>query len=205
MAITADSIMRLSPLQRIGILLLAVVLIVVGYWQLLHRPQSRRIQAQESRLSDLIRERNIKRDVAKNLEQFRAELEGLSVQFKEALAKLPDKKEIPQILSSISNLGKEAGLEVLRFKPQAETAGDFYARVPLDLRFVGSYHNLGMFFYKVGKVPRIVNIENFTVIKAPEDKGEQIALSATCTAATYRFLEQAAPAKPKPGSKQKKR
>jgi len=192
MAISMDTILKLSRGKKVVILVLISVLIIGIYWRSFHTPQMRRIEVKESKLNDLIRERNIKSNIAKDLEKFKEDLRRLNEDLKVALAKLPDKKEIPNLLKSVSTLGKEAGLEVLLFKPQAEQAGQFYAKVPVELKFVGPYHRIGVFFYNVGTISRIVNIENFNIerAQAKEEKGDGIMLNTSCIATTYRYLEK---------------
>lgn len=192
MAISTDSIMKLNRVKKVGILCAVCVLVVGGYWYSFHRPQMERIRGKGSQLTALERDRNLKREIAKNLEQFRSELAQLDNEFREALAKLPDKKEIPELLRSVSNLGRDAGLEVLLFKPESEAPGEFYAKVPVSLRFTGTYHNIGSFFFKVGTIPRIVNVESFSMGANPKAEEGIMELNATCTATTYRFLEQPA-------------
>ena len=203
MALSVDSIIKLSTPQKAGILVLTAALVIGAYWYGLHAPQIKEIEVKESKLKDLIMERNRKRDIAKDLAKFREELRRMNEDLKGALSRLPDKKEIPSLLKNISNLGKEAGLEILLFKPQGEQPGQFYARVPVELKFVGSYHRIGMFFYHVGTLSRVVSIEKFAIKRIERKKGEDLSLSASCIATTYRYLEEAA--KPKKKGKKKKR
>lgn len=200
MAVSVDTIVKLPTPQKLGILLLISAVILGTYWFAFHVPQKREIAAKQSKLNDLIRERNIKRNIAKDLEKFKKELVMLNADLKEAVAKLPDKKEIPSILRSVSNVGKDAGLEVLLFKPQAEKPQQFYAKVPVELKFLGSYHKIGMFFYHVGTLSRIVNIENFAIQKAPTKEKGEVLLNTSCIATTYRYVETP----PEPGKKAKK-
>jgi type IV pilus assembly protein PilO len=104
---------------------------------------------------------------------------------------LPDQKEIPALLKSISNMSQEAGLDVLLFKPQGEQSEQFYSKVPVELKFVGSYHKIGMFFYYVGTLPRIVNIENFNITNAQQRRKDEFLLNTSCMATTYRYVEKA--------------
>ena len=204
MATSLESIIKLPTLHKIGILALISVLIVGGYWLGPYQKKMRRIAAKESQLADLTREMNIKKNIAKDLDKFKAELTSMNEELKTVLTKLPDKKEIPNLLKSISNMSKEAGLEVLLFKPQGEKSGQFYARVPVELKFTGSYHKIGMFFYYVGTLPRIVNIENFSIKNAKAKSKDEILLSTSCVAETYRYKESAPPPKKK-GKRQKKK
>ncbi len=129
------------------------------------------------------------RAVAKNLERFEKEVGQLEAQLKEALTQLPNQREIPELLKNISKLGKESNLEFLRFRPSKERPKQFYAEVPLELVFLGSYHNTGVFFDRISKMSRIINVENFKM--APNQKsGNQTLLQAQCVATTFRFLEE---------------
>jgi type IV pilus assembly protein PilO len=97
-------------------------------------------------------------------------------------------------------MSQEAGLDVLLFKPQAEQSEPYYSRVPVELKFVGSYHKIGMFFYYVGTLPRIVTIENFSITNAQQKKKDEFLLNTSCVATTYRYVERA----PAPPPKEKK-
>jgi len=195
MAVSLDSILKLPTLQKIGILALIAGLILLVYWQIAYRPKVKMIEAKESKLADLKRDVNIKRNIAKDHDKFKEELERMNADLQTVLTKLPDSKEIPNLLKNISNMSKEAGLEVLLFKPEGEQAGQYYARVPVELKFTGSYHKIGMFFYYVGTLPRIVNIENFSIQNAQTKSRDELLLSTSCVATTYRYKESAPPPK----------
>ena len=193
MAITVESIMKLPTPHKIGLLVLISVFILGAYWQGIHRPKMEDIAGKESKLSELIMERNNKRNIAKNYDKFKEEVATLQENLKKSLAKLPDRKEIPKLLKSISNMSTEAGLEVLLFKPQGEKSAQFYARVPVELKFVGSYHKIGMFFSYVSTLPRIVNIEDFSIQNTQRKKSKQLLLNTSCVATTYRYVETVPP------------
>lgn len=189
MALTTESIIRLPTHKKVLILVLVVALIFALFWQLSYKPQRERIARKEKKLAQLINERNVKRKLAAQYDKYKAELKVIRERLKEVVAKLPEKKEIPLLLKSISNIGKGAGLDIVLFKPKGEQLKEFYAEVPFELKFVGGYHQIGLFFYNVGKLPRIVSIKDFTVTRAKAE-GEEVLLQATCLAATYRFVEQ---------------
>lgn len=201
MAISYDSFIKLPTLQKVGILALVAVFILVIYWQMSYKPVTRRITAKESKLAELTREMKNKQRIAGDFEKFKEEKERIEEDLQRYVAKLPDKKEIPDLLKSISNMSQEAGLEVLLFKPQGEQVAEYYSRVPVELKFVGSYHKVGMFFYYVGTLHRIVNIENFSINNAQQKSRDEFLLSTSCVATTYRYRE---PPPPKKGEKKKK-
>jgi len=102
----------------------------------------------------------------------------------------------PSLLKNVSDLGKESGLDFLKFAPAAEAKKDFYAEIPVSISVRGDYHSFVQFADKVSHYPRIVNLSNIS-FSAPKAAGENLVLSTiTCMATTYRFLEQPAAAQP---------
>ena len=127
--------------------------------------------------------------VAENLPAFEKELENLEAELKVALRQLPDSKEIPGLLTDISSLGKNAGLDIKRFKPSQEIPRGFYAEVPLEISFTGTFHQVVTFFDLVAKLPRIVNVGELKM--EIEDEGsEQTRLKVSGKATTFRFIDQ---------------
>jgi type IV pilus assembly protein PilO len=111
---------------------------------------------------------------------------------KSALTQLPNEKEIPEILKSISSLGKESNLEFTLFRPKPEVPQQFYAQVPIELTALGNYHNIGKFFDKVSKLPRIINVVDFNMARAKDVKGRsenEVLVKTSCMINTYRFIE----------------
>jgi type IV pilus assembly protein PilO len=98
---------------------------------------------------------------------------------------LPEKKEIPSLLTAISRAGRDVGLEFLLFQPGAEVPKEFYAEIPVSINVVGPYQNIALFFDKVARLFRVVNINDI----AMGSKGSTRDLNTTCTAITYRFIE----------------
>ena len=117
-----------------------------------------------------------------------AQLEG---DLRKAVAQLPDTKEIPDLLSSISSLGRESGLEILQFKQRPEKFEEFYAEVPVDILVRGTYHQVAAFFDKVGHMARIVNVGNVNTKSPAKIEGEALELDTACVAVTFRFLDEA--------------
>ncbi|MBW2122128.1 MAG: type 4a pilus biogenesis protein PilO, partial [Deltaproteobacteria bacterium] len=146
MAITMDSIVKLPPAKKALILVVVAFVIVGGYAYLFYLPQREEIKSLRSQRDKLVRELNESRAVARNLEKFKKEVAQLQGQLNKALAQLPNRREIPELLKSISKLGKGSNLEFLRFRPAAERPKQFYAEVPLELVFLGTYHETGIFF-----------------------------------------------------------
>ena len=124
MALSYDSIIKLPTSQKVGILALVVALILIVYWQIAYKPTIRRIEDKERKLTELTREMKEKQRIAADYDKFKEETARIQEDLQRYVAKLPDQKEIPKLLKSISNMSQEAGLEVLLFKPQGEQAAE---------------------------------------------------------------------------------
>ncbi len=128
------------------------------------------------------------KSVADNLPAFEKELENLEGELKIALRQLPDSKEIPGLLTDISTLGKSAGLDIKRFKPNSEVSRGFYAEVPLEIQFTGTFHQVVRFFDLIAKLPRIVNVGELRM--SIQDEGsEETVLHVSGKATTFRFID----------------
>lgn len=186
--ITADSLIKLPPKQKAYILLGILALIAGLYWYLLYNPKTAELAELNVRQEKLQAELNESMAIAADLPRFKAEVTRLNDELKKALLELPDKKEIPSLLTNISKLGIESGLEFIRFKPMNEVPSGFYAKVPVEISLKGTYHEVATFFDKVSKLSRIVNITNINMSGA-KDEGGKVVLITPCLATTYRFIE----------------
>jgi len=138
---------------------------------------------------------------AAKIDIYRSMMRDAEAEFNTALKALPEKKEIPSLLTSVSRAGIDSGLEFLLWQEQPQVMKEFYAEIPVSIQVFGGYHNVALFFDQVARLPRIVNIKN---IRMNRSKGS-LKLTTTCTAVTYRFVE---PPKKKPvkkGNKRKKK
>lgn len=191
----------LLPRYVRALILVAIIgIVAAGFFFGLYKPQLEkhdRLVKQGEKLERTLAE---KREIADNLERYRAEYEALEAQLEQSLKELPKKKEIPTLLTSIAALAKKQGLEVLLFKPQKERNKEFYAEVPVQIELAGDYHQVAMFYEAVGKLDRIVNIGNLNLSrkKSKDDEGR---LLIKCQATTYRFVNQP----PKSNAKNKKK
>lgn len=196
MALTMDSILKLPTPKKVVILVVALCAIVGLYLYFRILPAQDGLNASQRELTKFQAELSTIKAVAKELEKFKQQVEKLNEDVKNALTQLPNEKEIPEILKTISSLGKESNLEFTLFRPKPEQSQQFLVIVPIELVALGSYHNIGTFFDKVGKLPRIINVVDFNMTKEKDTKdlkgkGEpQIMLRTSCMINTYRFVEK---------------
>lgn len=185
-----DIILRQKPIYKVLILIVILGAILGIYWQFFYRPVLAEIKTIEPELTQLKQELSAKRDIVKEKPKYEAELEETRAKLHVALKQLPNKSEIPTLLENISALGKASGLTFTLFKPKPEVPRNFYADIPVDLQIQGKYKDIVMFFDKVSKMPRIVNITNINM-SSPKKKemGGDIQLNTSCNAITYKFIE----------------
>jgi type IV pilus assembly protein PilO len=196
MAIKTDAIYRLPTSKKVTILVVLICVVIGLYGYAFFIPQQNELKTLKGELNNLMRELNEGKAIAKDLEKFKKQVEQLNLELTSALTQLPNEKEIPEILRNISALGKESKLNFTLFRPKPEEPQQFYARVPIELVFLGNYHNTGIFFDKVSKLPRIINVVNFNMIRAKDldkSKGEaEFLVRTSCLVNTYRFIEKKA-------------
>jgi len=196
-----EKVEKLSKVQRILIsagffTLIAGVFIYFFFW-----PKLEKINSLTADLKELEKKLTTAKRNAADLKKFQAKMKEAEAQFKLAMRKLPEKEEIPSLLTSISDSGQQVGLDFLLFEPKAEKPKEFYAEIPVAMSIKADYHNLAIFFDQVARLSRIVNIRDIQIgLTKGKDTKE---LSTKCTAVTYKFIET--PPKKKSKSKKKKR
>ena len=137
-------------------------------------------QAEETRLKDQYL--NKKRQ-AINLDLHRQQLREINVQFGALLRQLPDKSQMDALLVDINQAGLGRGLQFELFKPGGDTVREFYAELPISVKVVGTYHDMGAFASDIGQLSRIVTLNDVTI--ATQKDGN---LTMDATARTFRYL-----------------
>ncbi len=151
------------------------------------------------RIDKEILQRSIK---VSKLPQFKSEVKRLDAELSIALRELPDRKGIELLLDQVSEKAKEAGLDVLLFKPEEEQKKDFYAEVPVSLEVQGGFNQLAGFFDEVAHLERIVNLTKYR-ITFDSRIGDYSQLRTNLVATSFRFLDPSE--RPKEDDKKKKR
>ena len=193
---TSDKIGKLSTLYRILLCLGVFVLLVGPFVYFSFLPKLSQIESLEKESGTLEQRLVIAQKKANQLKSYQEKLENAKLEFKIVTKKLPETKEIPSLLASISQSGRDAGLEFVLFQPLPERDKEFYAEIPVSITVKGNYHNVVLFFDKVARLSRIVNIDNIKMSSPTSNE----SLTTSCTAVTYRFIE----AKPKETKKTKR-
>ena len=208
MSTLVDDIRNLDPndfgrwpaMFRVGLIgiifLVATVLMAYFLAWKPKKPDLDNARAEEATLTQTL---ETKAKKAANLDAYKAQLQEMEKSFGAMLRKLPNKTEVPNLLTDISQQGAGAGLDQKLFQPTPQINKDFYAELPIKMRLTGSFHSIGNFVSGIAALPRIVTLHNVEIVPVAKVGGvDQLQLDVI--AKTYRYLdeeEQAAAAPPK--------
>lgn len=125
---------------------------------------------------------------ANQLNQFRRQVAELESRLESLKAVLPEQKDVADLLRRIQTLATQSNLAIRGFKPAPSVTKQMHAEWPIALQLDGTYHNLGMFFDRVSKFSRIINISNID-IRAKDKPEPNSTITAECVATTFVLLE----------------
>jgi type IV pilus assembly protein PilO len=185
-----DNLLERPGKQKIGILVVTIILIAALYYSFLYSPRADQVAKLADSVEIAQNEKMVKTQKSANLARLRKDLQQLDAELRKAVAQLPEKGEIAELLSKISAKAQQVGLDVLLFRPRPENFQDFYAEVPVDITVKGSFHNTVSFFDEVGRMDRLVNIDNIG-FKNPTVNSDRVVLETTSVATAFRFLDEA--------------
>ena len=140
------------------------------------------LAAQELKLRD---DYKTKMAQAINLDALEAQQQQVNRYVERLEKQLPSKAEMAALLSDINQAGVGRGLQFELFKPGQVVVKDYYAELPIDIKVVGTYHDIGEFAADMAKMPRIVTLNNLALTA-----GKDGALSLEAIAKTFRYLDQ---------------
>jgi type IV pilus assembly protein PilO len=170
-------------------LVCAAFLLGGGYW-FLFKGKYEELDRKQVQLEGLQVKIQEGRAAKQKLPQFREEVRRLELELEKLLRILPARRNTPELLRRIRQLTEQGNFDLRRFTPKNFVDRDFYSEWPIDVRLDGTYHNLALFFDRIGRFSRIVNIENLKITTAQAGpRGHSI--SATFVAKTFIYKETA--------------
>jgi type IV pilus assembly protein PilO len=104
---------------------------------------------------------------------------------------LPENTEVAAFLSSIQQVSNVSGINLIAWQPQDEKSEAYYAKVPMKLEMTGRFHQIAKFIYEVGKLDRIINMENIELTD-PKVVGADVILHARCLATSFHAIQKGA-------------
>ena len=174
------------PLPKVLLLLVLFIGLLVGAYFLDWSDQLEQLDAgvaQEAKLKD---EYKNKKQKSINLDLYRQQLREIDSSFGALLKQLPNRSQMDALLVDINQAGLGRGLQFDLFKPAAqESARDFYTELPIQLKVIGTYHDIGAFASDIGGLSRIVTLNDIAL-----SGGKGGALTLDATAKTFRYLDE---------------
>jgi type IV pilus assembly protein PilO len=129
-----------------------------------------------------------KKTQAVNREQYVQQMNEIVRAFGVLLKQLPSKSEVEALLVEINQSGMGRGLQFELFKPASEVFKDFYAELPINVRLTGRYHDFGAFAGDIGRLSRIVTLNNISI--APNQQTKDGTLIMEAVTKTFRYLDE---------------
>ncbi|MDM8526404.1 type 4a pilus biogenesis protein PilO [Desulfococcaceae bacterium HSG8] len=202
-----EKIGKLSKGVKIGICVASIVIVAAPFIYFSYIPKFDEIKKLKTELKKIEGDLAKAKKEAGKLKNVEKRMREVEKEFSIAKKALPESAEIPGLLTSISRAGQDSGLEFLLFQPEKKRKrkkkkkkkkGEkeekaFYVDIPIDIEVLGNYHNGVLFFDKVARLPRIVNIKDIRVVPAKKGKSKSTVkeneLVVACKAITYQFIE----------------
>jgi type IV pilus assembly protein PilO len=181
-----EQISKLSGWQR-WLILLLILIVLGGIWYfLLYKPvytDMDKLRAEIRKLDSQIQRQRLAKIKRKKLQD---EIKRIERNLKILQAKLPEEKEIPALLSTVTEMGRLNGLRFNLFKKEKEIPKDYYTEIPVKIQVRGGFHEVASFLYKIGTMPRIIHVSELKMGKYKrDDSGGN--LEASFKATTYKY------------------
>ena len=173
---------------RVAVLLGLFVLLLVGGWWFWWSEQLETLTQRQQDELKLKEEYVAKKSQAVNLDLYVQQLNEIDRSFGALLKQLPSKSEVESLLVEINQSGMGRGLQFELFKPGQENVKDFYAELPINVRLTGSYHDFGAFAGDIGRLSRIVTLNDMSITGNPQSKDGTLVLDAVTK--TFRYLDE---------------
>jgi type IV pilus assembly protein PilO len=188
------SLSKLSLPAKVGVGIFAVASIGVLYWVVFFTDVSSKIDAAANKAAQMQTELATQQQAQASYLVDRDELVMRQQRQRELNKVLPADSEAAAFLSSIQQVSNVSGIELQGWKPEEEQAQQFFAKVPMRLELSGRFHQIAKFMYEVGRLDRIINVENIELAD-PKVSGDDVVLKVKCLATTFHsFKPKTAPA-----------
>jgi len=193
------SLNKLPWYAQLGAFVVVSAAAVFGFWYFYVSDIRTDIDRRQTQLTALRTEIDKGMRTARQLPEFQAEVTDLERRLESLQAVLPEQKDVADILRRVQGLATQSSLTIQRFTPQAPKQQPLYAELPFKIVAEGRYHDLGAFFDRISKFPRIINVSEMSIRAKPVTDANGPTIVAECTATTF-VLQEGPAAKGKPGA-----
>lgn len=196
-----NALTRLSLAGQLGVSAALAALIAGGFYFWSWSPMLEEHAKKTANLEKLQKEIRALEVTANKLPEFQREVVLLEAKLDTLKRILPPSKETPDLMKKVQYLAVQSNLTIKKFNPGATATKEFYQEFPINVDVEGTYHNLAMFFDRIRRLSRLVNVGNLKS-KAQSKPTASKTIAASCQAVTFVYVEpsQQAPA-PTPGAR----
>jgi type IV pilus assembly protein PilO len=183
------SLAKLPWYQQVGAFVALAAAALAVFYFFYVSPANLDLAARQKKLESLRIDINKGLTTARKLPEFRQQVTELEGRLEGLKSVLPEEKDLADLLRRLHTLAMQANLKIDEFKP-ATTPNNklLHAEWPIELQLEGNYHNLALFFDRISKFSRIINI-NSLEIKARDKQEPTLTITAQCTATTFVLLD----------------
>jgi type IV pilus assembly protein PilO len=204
MAINRSTLSRLAPAAKAGLCAGGMLLLGAGYFFLFHSELEDSLSSAETKGGSLTQDLGKARTAEQAYQKDLAELAEREQRQKELNQILPATTEYPQFLSAVQSAANVSGVSLSAWTPREKVPGKFYARVPMKVELTGRFHQIARFFYNVGQLDRIINMENISITD-PARVDDEVMLKTEALATAFHVVDAAESGKDGKDKKQDKK
>jgi type IV pilus assembly protein PilO len=181
---------RLQPAVKLGLSVGILAAVGAGYFFFFHADIGDQLSAAQTAGVGLTEELNKARAAEQAYQKDLAELAEREQRQKELNKILPSTTEYPAFLSAVQSAANTSGVSLSAWTPREQVPGKYYAKVPMKVELTGHFHQIARFFYNVGQLDRIINMENISMTD-PSLSGGEVMLKAEALATAFHVLDPA--------------
>ena len=183
-----NALTRLSLGGQLAASVALAAVIGGAFWYFYWSPAVEEENKKRAKLESLEKEIRALEVTANKLQEFQREVQLLEAKLETLKRILPPERETPDLMRKIQALASQSNLLIRKFNPGNPVNKEFYQEWPITVELEGTYHNLGFFFDRVGRLPRLVNVGNLKV-KSQSKQTASNTISAACVATTFVYVE----------------
>lgn len=182
--------------QKVALLTLVVGGLATGFYLYVAEPKQQELGVLQETLAKLDADIQTLTIKVQHLDELIAANKQLEIELAKKKEQLPPEEEAIMLLKQISDLGVRLGLDVRLWKPgaQSEDPSKLFVRMPVSVEVAGGYHTAGLFFDRINKLPRIINVSDLKMGAPRVDQGRVLIQTA------FELTAFVAPQEPKPSA-----
>jgi type IV pilus assembly protein PilO len=176
--------------QFVAVAVIAAVIVGIAWTAYPNfQAMQKRNEGEQAKLNGLQADIRKGQAIEAKLPEFEREIENLQTKLNDLLTILPTEPETGELLKWVKNLTDQSNLELKQFNPQQLHPVEFYKEFPIQMQIEGDYHDLGVFFDRISKYSRIINVSNVVINAKNGGKG---SIASNFTATTFVYDDKAA-------------